>query len=291
MNLKLDYNYVLSGFVGEEGLDTNDLSLFTSLIATAIENMKKKKKDGKMDFRKIPFEQNDVVKDINEYCEEVKHKGIIDTFVVLGIGGSALGPIAVQQALNHPWYNELPKEKRNGCPKFYVLDNVDPEKISYFLDIIDLDKTLFNVISKSGSTSETMSQFMILEKMVEEKVGKENLKDHFVFTTDSEKGNLRKIGNEKGYKMFTVPSGVGGRFSELTPVGLLAAAMCGINIDELLRGARDMEDACDKNNFKESPAYMYAIIHYILMKQGKPMSVMMPYADSLKYMSDWYCQL
>lgn len=291
MNLKLDYNYVLEGFVGDEGLDTGEISLYSSLIATAIENMKKKKKDGKMDFRKIPFEQNDVVKEINDYCEEVKSKGKIDTFVVLGIGGSALGPIAVQQALNHPWYNELPKEKRMGCPKLYVLDNVDPEKISYFLDICNLETTLFNVISKSGSTSETMSQFMILEKMVAEKVGEENLKDHFVFTTDSEKGNLRKIGNEKGYKMFTVPSGVGGRFSELTPVGLLAAAMCGIDIDDMLRGARDMEDACDKNNFKESPAYMYAIIHYMLMKKGKPMSVMMPYADSLKYMSDWYCQL
>ena len=90
MNLKLDYNYVLEGFVGDEGLDTGDISLYSSLIATAIENMKKKKKEGKMDFRKIPFEQNDVVKEINDYCEEVKSKGKIDTFVVLGIGGSAL---------------------------------------------------------------------------------------------------------------------------------------------------------------------------------------------------------
>ncbi|MCQ2910715.1 MAG: glucose-6-phosphate isomerase [Clostridia bacterium] len=292
MNLRLDYNNVIKEYVGEHGIDSDDFNEYKDKIASAIEGMKKKKDEGKMDFRLMPFVQDDVVNDINDYVESVKEKGVIDTFVVLGIGGSALGPIAVQQALNHPYYNELTKEQRKGCPRLYVLDNVDPEKIVNFLDIVDLKKCLFNVISKSGSTSETMSQFMIIEEKMKKVLDNEDeLKDHFVFTTDKEKGNLVKIGKEKGYKMFVVPSGVGGRFSELTPVGLLAAAMCGINISELLRGAKEMDMACDKTNYRESPAYMYAIIHYILMNKNKKLSVMMPYSDRLKYMSDWYCQL
>jgi len=251
--------------------------------------MAKKHQDGGMDWRNLPFNQADIVRDIEEYVELMKPQ--IDTFVVLGIGGSALGPMAVQQALNHPYYNELPSKKRKGYPRLYVVDNVDPERLVYLFDILNLEKTLFNVVSKSGSTSETMSQFMIIKELLEAKLGKDAAKKQIVCTTDKEKGNLVTIAQTEGYKTFTIPSGVGGRFSELSPVGLLPAAFCGIDIKGLLEGAAQMEALCKNPDFKKNPAYMYAILNYIGMQQGKNISVMMPYADSLKYMSDWYAQL
>lgn len=289
MKLRLDYNNMMNEYVGLSGTSIDEIESYAEKTRNAVANMTRKREEGKMDFRNLPFDQEDVVNDIIYYVDSIKDS--IDTFVVLGIGGSALGPIAVQQALNHPYYNELTREERKGYPKLYVLDNVDPEKLTSFLDIVDINKCLFNVISKSGSTSETMSQYMIIEKLLLETMSEEELKDHIVFTTDKENGNLVKIGKQKRYKMFVVPAGVGGRFSELSPVGLLAAAMCGIDIKELLKGAADMDDRCKEPNLYLNPAYMYATLHYICMKRGMNISVMMPYADSLKYMSDWYAQL
>jgi glucose-6-phosphate isomerase len=242
-----------------------------------------------MAWRDLPYNQEGVVKEILDYVNEKKNE--IDAFVVLGIGGSALGPMAVQQALNHPFYNELPREERGGFPKLYVLDNVDPERLVYFFQTVDVTRCLFNVISKSGSTSETMSQFMIIQKLLEEKMGKEGAQKNIVCTTDAVSGNLITIAKAEGYKYFIIPSAVGGRFSELTPVGLLPAAFCGLDIKGLLTGAAAMDEACKTDDIYKNPAHMYALLHYIAMQNGKNISVVMPYADSLKYISDWYAQL
>lgn len=289
MKLKFDFNNMMTKYVGEKGISEEEISALTEKIEKAEKAMEEKRKIGKMDWRDLPYNQDDVVEDIISYAESVKGK--FDAFVVLGIGGSALGPLAVQQAINHPYYNELPKEKRNGYPKLYVADNVDPEKLVCLFETIDVTKCLFNCISKSGSTSETMSQFMIIKEMLSEKLSKEEAAKHIVCTTDKVNGNLVKIAKEEGYKTFIIPSGVGGRFSELTPVGLLPAAMCGINIKELLKGAAYMDELSKEKDIYKNPAYMYAVLHYIGMKQGKNISVVMPYADSLKLISDWYAQL
>ena len=289
MKLKFDFNNMMTKYVGEKGISEEEISALAEKIEKAEKAMEEKRKIGKMDWRDLPYNQDDVVEDIISYAESVKGK--FDAFVVLGIGGSALGPLAVQQAINHPYYNELPKEKRNGYPKLYVADNVDPEKLVCLFETIDVTKCLFNCISKSGSTSETMSQFMIIKEMLSEKLSKEEAAKHIVCTTDKVNGNLVKIAKEEGYKTFIIPSGVGGRFSELTPVGLLPAAMCGINIKELLKGAAYMDELSKEKDIYKNPAYMYAVLHYIGMKQGKNISVVMPYADSLKLISDWYAQL
>ncbi len=289
MKLKFDFNNMMTKYVGEKGISEEEISALAEKIEKAEKAMEEKRKTGKMDWRDLPYNQDDVVEDIISYAESVKDK--FDAFVVLGIGGSALGPLAVQQAINHPYYNELPKEKRNGYPKLYVADNVDPEKLVCLFETIDVTKCLFNCISKSGSTSETMSQFMIIKEMLSEKLSKEEAAKHIVCTTDKVNGNLIKIAKEEGYKTFIIPNGVGGRFSELTPVGLLPAAMCGINIKELLKGAAYMDELSKEKDIYKNPAYMYAVLHYIGMKQGKNISVVMPYADSLKLISDWYAQL
>ncbi len=289
MKLRVDFNNMLVDYVGKEGIAESDITALTDKIAAAKKAMVDKRSGGKMDFRDLPYNQDAIVDEMLTYVNEMKGK--IDAFVVFGIGGSALGPIAVQQAINHPFYNELPKEQRGGFPKLYVADNVDPEKLVYLFDIIDVTKCLFNVISKSGSTSETMSQFMIIKNILEEKVGKEKAKELIVCTTDKANGNLIKIAKDEGYKTFIIPSGVGGRFSELTPVGLLAAAFCGVDIKELLAGAAYMDELCKNDDIYKNPAYMYAILSYIGMNKGKNISVLMPYADRLKFISDWYAQL
>ncbi len=289
MRLKMDFNNMMTEYVGDNGISEKEIEALQEKIEKAKKAMITKRAEGKMDWRDLPYNQGEVVDDIITYAESVKAE--FDAFVVLGIGGSALGPLAVQQAINHPYYNELSREKRRGYPKFYVADNVDPERLVYLFETIDITKSLFNCISKSGSTSETMSQFMIIKELLEEKLGKEEAKKHIVCTTDKANGNLIKIAKEEGYKAFVIPAGVGGRFSELTPVGLLPAAMCGIDIKALLEGAAFMDKMSQNGNLYENPAYMYAVLQYIAMEQGKNMSVMMPYADSLKLISDWYAQL
>ncbi len=286
MKIRLDYNNMMQEFVGKSGILKSDLD--TLNLDKAKQAMIDKRANGKMDWRDLPYNQDEVCDEIISYVEDIKDK--FDAFVVLGIGGSALGPMAVQQAINHPYYNEISREKRGGYPRFYVADNVDPEKLVYLFETIDITKTMFNVISKSGSTSETMSQFMIIKKMLEEKLG-EKASEHIVCTTDKENGNLIKIAKEEGYKTFIIPAGVGGRFSELTPVGLLPAAFCGINIKELLKGAAIMDEMCKNDDIYKNPAYMYSILNYLSIKNGQNICVMMPYADSLKYISDWYAQL
>lgn len=289
MKIKLDFNNMMTDFVGEYGISEGDITKLKGKIEIAKDAMVTKRANGKMDWRDLPYNQGEVVEDIIGYVNEVRDE--IDAFVVLGIGGSALGPIAVQQAINHPYYNELTKEKRGGYPKLYVADNVDPERLTYLFDTIDVTKCLFNCVSKSGSTSETMSQFMIIKEILEGKLSKEEATKHIVCTTDKENGNLIKIAKAEGYKTFFIPSGVGGRFSELTPVGLLPAAMCGIDIKGMLEGAAFMDELSKEDDIYKNPAYMYAILSYIAMEQGRNISVMMPYADSLKYISDWYAQL
>lgn len=289
MKIRLNYNNMMVPFVGDKGISEEEISALKGKIASAKKAMTEKRQSGGMDFRNLPYNQDDVVADIQQYAESVKDQ--FDAFVVLGIGGSALGPIALHQALDNPYYNELPREKRGGWPKFYVADNVDPERLSYLFDAVDPAKTLFNVISKSGGTSETMSQFMIVKELLEEKLGKEEAAKHIVCTTDAVKGNLRPICEKEGYKSFIIPAGVGGRYSELTPVGLLPAAMTGINIKELLAGAAYMDKLSQNENERENIAYMYAILSYIAIQQGKNVHVMMPYADALKYISDWFAQL
>lgn len=289
MKITMDFNNMMSEVIGDEqGISKASIDQLSDRLKDAAQAMKDKRKAGKMDFRDLPYNQKDIVKDLIDTANKIKDR--FDAFVVLGIGGSALGPIAVQQALNHMHYNELSKEDRGGYPRLYVVDNVDPERMDALFDVIDIEKTAFNVITKSGSTSETMSQFLIIQDMLKTKLG-DKYQDHIIATTDAENGNLIKIAKQEGFKTFFIPRGVGGRFSELTPVGLLPAAVCGIDIEELLAGAAYADELSSVDNVYENMAYMAATLQYLAMKAGKNISVMMPYADSLKYMADWYAQL
>lgn len=243
--------------------------------------------DKMMMWTELPYNQDEVIADINATAKGICEK--FESFVVLGIGGSALGPAMVQQAMNNLRYNELCASRRNA-PKLYIEDNVDPERMVSLLNLLDLDKTCFNVISKSGNTSETMSQYLIISDLLKQRYG-EKYGEHMILTTDAAKGNLHKIGKADGLKMFVVPDGVGGRFSEMCPVGLLAAAVTGVDIEEMLAGAAAMDERCKADDHMKNPALFAAGAMYAAIEKGLNIHVMMPYADSLKYMADWYSQL
>lgn len=286
MRLRVDFNNMMSEFAGENGIDAKKLRDMHPALLEAAGRMDEKR--DRMRWRTLPYNQGDVIPRIRETAQYIRSN--FDYFVVLGIGGSALGPIAVHHALSHLRYNELPKDKRNG-PKFYVEDNVDPERIASLLDIIDVSRTAFNVITKSGNTSETIAQMLFFIDLLKKSVG-ENWTRHVVATTDALHGNLLQISKRDQLTTFFVPEGVGGRYSELSPVGLLSAAVCGIDIDELLAGAAYMDSICSNtDDIWKNPAYMSAALDVLAMQKGCNISVLMPYADSLKYLADWYAQL
>jgi len=221
-----------------------------------------------------------------------KHRPTTSDLVVLGIGGSALGNIALQTALNPVTYNLMDDEQRGG-PRLFVLDNVDPALVDETLGLLAgrLDRTLFNVISKSGETAETASQFMIVRHMLRQRLG-EAFSSRIVATTDPEAGTLREIAAADGYDVLAVPADVGGRFSVLSPVGLFSAAMCGIDVDALLAGAAAMADRLKEPDWRRNPACMLAAIKYVAYaRKGKPIHVVMSYSNRLLGLADWYRQL
>ena len=286
MKLRYDFNNMMDSYIEGEGISDKQLSSLKPLAKKAFEAVKAGRGQGMMGWYELPYNQNEVVDDIIKTAKNIRKN--CKYFVVLGIGGSALGPIAVFQALNHLRYNDLPSKVRKG-PKFFVEDNVDPERMAALMDVIELDKTIFNVITKSGSTSETMSQYLIIMNMLKSAYG-DKAKDHIIATTSANKGNLIKIAEQEGLKTFFIPDGVGGRFSELCPVGLLSAAVLGNDIKAILKGAEYMDKLCSKGDYN-NPALMGAVLQYVAMENGKNISVMMPYADSLRSIADWYCQL
>src|SRR6056297_2716865 len=275
--------------IGEEhGLTLEELEDAKEEALRAHQNILEAEAEGKMGFMELPYKQEEVVKELKETAEELKDK--FDNFVVLGIGGSALGNTALQTAVNDPYYNSF-EDARNGYPRLFVSDNVDPDGIRAMLDKLDPEKTVFNVISKSGSTAETMSQFLLARSIVAEEVGEDKVGEHFIATTSSDSGYLIEIAEREGMQKFYIPDNVGGRFSVLTPVGLLSAAFTGVDIESLLEGAAYMDKISREADFWENPALINGLIHYLAFKKGKIMSVMMPYSDRLRDVADWYRQL
>ena len=287
MRITVDYNNMMKKFVGDDGFKDAELNEMKEMAADAFDNVLENRGKGMLGWTELPYNQKEIVEDIIATAKEVRRK--FKYFVVLGIGGSALGPIAVFNALCHLHYNDLAPSKRKG-PKFYVEDNVDPERMAALLDVIEPEKTCFNVITKAGATSETMTQYLIINDILKKVLGAK-ASENIIATTDQVKGNLIKLAKQNNYKTFYIPDGVGGRFSELCPVGLLPAAVLGLDIKAMLAGAAYMDGVCNKPSIAKNPALACAVLQYMAMKRGKNVGVMMPYADSLKLMSDWYCQL
>jgi len=275
----------------EHGVSIAELEQLAPRLAAAhaaVENQREKKTLG---FFDLPYQQENL-RVINTMANGIAKK--FENFVVLGIGGSALGSIALQGALRHPFYNLLSKSARQGRPRIFVEDNVDPVHISGLLDTLDLKKTCFNVITKSGDTVETMASYFLARDRLRRLVGKKGLAAHFVATTSPKLGTLLEIARKEGYRTLAVPENVGGRFSVLSAVGLLSAAVSGIPIEALCQGAQAMDKACRSDNARgviENPALLAAGLHYLAYQKGRHIAVLMPYAQGLKEIADWFMQL
>jgi len=283
--IRFDYTNVMSSVVGEHGLEESDLARLAEPSQRALDAVQARRtKD--LRWLDLPYRES-VRRSILDYAASVR--GRFQNVCVLGIGGSALGNTALQSALNGPFHDLQPPK---GVPRLFVLDNIDPEWIGPFLETVDPAETVFDVISKSGTTAETMSQFLILRAELVRRLGERGHKDHVVITTDEKKGVLRQVVEREGYRSFDVPDGVGGRFSVLSEVGLVSAALVGIDIEALLAGAAASDARCKSRKFAENPALVHAAIQFLLhTKRALPMSVTFAYSHRLRNVADWYAQL
>jgi len=287
--IKFYYKNVTADVVGNEhGITNAQLKTLAAKTSALIRKSNLARKAGKIPYRDLPFDTQTVQR-VKELAADLKNH--CENLVVLGIGGSALGNIALQTALN-PYMHNIDDNQRKG-PRLFVFDNIDPAQLASFLEWVDdkLDRTIFNVISKSGRTAETASQLLIVRKLLLDKLGSSGFKNQVVATTDPHQGTLRTIATDAHLRCLDVPAGVGGRFSVLSAVGLFSAAMCRIDIDSLLEGARDMDKRVCDENFYKNPAAINAAINYHYYNHGKKNSVMMPYSYALKDLADWYRQL
>lgn len=287
--VRLDY-----GFCTQEGLKGNAAGINRDILEARSERlakvhaqMAKDRKDSKLGFFELPFVSDDVLDRILEEADRLR--SFCDTLVVLGIGGSALGATAVDMGLagrlRHAFQREV------GSMRLFVADSPDPLYFGRLLENLDLKRTAFNVISKSGSTAETMSQFMVVKDLLEMALGPKEALKHLVFTTDPEKGNLRLLAGREPINVLEVPPNVGGRYSVLSAVGLLPLACAGHDIRALLAGAAKMAHRCMEPEVMQNPAYMFAELCVHFMHLGRNILVMMPYASDLFGLAQWFAQL
>jgi glucose-6-phosphate isomerase len=287
--LLLDYNNMLNVRLAGRGIDPAQLDEFAALCPILLTEIEQRRAAGELGFLDLPHEK-EIVAQIREFAGGMGQA--FDTIVVLGIGGSALGATALRNALLRPFWNELDDEAREYYPRLYVLDNIDASTIVPLLNRLDLARTLFNVISKSGATAETMAQFLIVRERLRAVLGEEGWRGHLLFTTDPESGVLRKLASAEGIAALPVPAAVGGRFSVLSAVGLLPSALVGIDIDALLAGAAAMAERCRTPSFAANPAALFATLQYLADTRARaPVHVMMAYTDRLSGVADWFRQL
>lgn len=285
--LALDLRRSMEEVIGERGLTKELLDGLTPRLEQARTTVLSSRGAGMLGFINLPYADPTKLLD---FAKEVE--GRYDALVVLGIGGSALGAIALATALLPFYYNELDAGGRGGRPRLYVLDNVDPDEAAALLGRLDLRRTLFNVISKSGTTGETMAGYLVAAEALRAEVGRDAMARHLVFTTDPAGGVLRRIGASLGVPMFDIPEGVGGRFSVLSPVGLVPAALTGMDVPALLKGAADMAGHLAETEGWGNLACAFAgsqYLHYTVF--NRRVSVMMPYSARLRDLADWYRQL
>lgn len=223
---------------------------------------------------------------IKKAAERIKSNS--DVFLCIGIGGSYLGARAVIESLTHTFYSY---GKRDTPQILYAGNNLSPNYINDLIDIIGDRDISINVISKSGTTTEPAIAFRIFREYLENKYGMEEARKRIYCTTDSEKGALKKLAMEEGYECFVIPDNVGGRYSVLTAVGLLPIAVAGINIDELMLGAKIAQDKYVDNNLKYNECYQYAVIRNILYNNKKDIEILVNYEPKLHYFTEWWKQL
>lgn len=282
--LRFDFNNAMSELVSSRhGIAWGEIKSLQAEVHQIHKELRQKRKNREIGFFDLPYDRT-LVGAVHQLATQIRKQA--ENFVVLGIGGSALGAIALFKALCHPYHNLIKR------PRLFFLDNSDPEPVAKLLEAVDLNNTIFNVISKSGKTAEALASFMFFYNRVARHLGKNRVNQHFLITTELADGPLHSIAREEKIKTLPIPENVGGRFSVLSAVGLLPAAVAGINVSKLLDGAQAMDRRLAGYHLSNNLAYLNAAIHYLAyQKKGKKISVMMPYSNCLYGVADWYRQL
>ena len=214
-----------------------------------------------------------------------------EVLVVIGIGGSYLGARAAIEFLGHNFFNSVSKEIRKAPEIYFVGNSISSTYLSNLIDVIGDRDFSVNIISKSGTTTEPAIAFRVFKKMLEKKYGKEEAAKRIYATTDRAKGALKNLADAEGYEEFVVPDDVGGRFSVLTAVGLLAIAASGADIDKLMEGAASARKRCIENDFDNNDSMQYAALRNIMLRKGKEVEILCDYEPSLHYTLEWWKQL
>ncbi len=286
MTIQLDVSGMLARAV-PHGASRDRITSLAPRLAAAHAGLLADAARGVLGFRELEAQASERAR-VVEWA--TRHRGAVDDVVVLGIGGSALGAVALRTALLPRDWNARTRDQRGGRPRLHVLDNVDPRSVRGLLELVDLRRTRFLVISKSGSTAETMSQYLFLRaRLAEAGVA---ARDAIAFVTDPAKGVLRRLARDEGIPTFDVPPNVGGRFSVLSPVGTLPAALLGLDVAQLIDGAIAMRDRCASDRFRENPALAFAALQWrAQVEAGQGMHVLMPYSDAFRDLAPWFVQL
>ena len=286
----LDYANVLAPRLEGRGLEPGDLDgRLAERFRRAHEVFGRRHESGELGFLRLPRDEVMVARTREMATKLVRR---FSDLVVLGIGGSALGAVTLRDALLGLHWNERTESQRNGFPRLYVLDNPDPDSVSARLDSLDLNSTLFDVVSKSGSTAETMAQYLIVREKLESALGLEAARERLLFTTDPDQGVLRHIARHEGIRTLPVPPDVGGRFSVLSPVGLFPITACGVDPVPIMAAAEEMRQRCSGPVLTDNPAGLTAVLlHAAHTEWGAGIHVLMPYADRLRSLAAWFQQL
>ncbi len=287
MRIQFDDTNLRAEMVGRShGLTRAEIRDFKPRAIEALQGFRKLSDEGLYGFPKLPFETA-VAREIVSYANDVR--GTYDTVCVVGIGGSALGAWALDCGLRGP--HPVQGTFSVSHPRLVILDNVDPSLTTAALESMNPKKTLVVVIAKSGSTAETVSTFLIVRDWMRRSLGKKADR-RIVAVTSEGRGELAVMAEREDYKTFCIPDNVGGRFSVLSPVGLVPATLIGIDIRKLLKGAAAMTDACWEPSLDENTALRAALFHYLIWTQkNKPIQVAFPYSNRLWGAAFWFRQL
>ncbi len=283
--VRYDWTNLRAEVVGSgHGLTAADLESHRVAARTAVDRFLARVDNGEFGFAHLPFDK-DPVRQVDAYVR--KWRGRYKSLLLLGIGGSALGAHALDAAVNGP----RPFRRKKVPAELWVLDNVDPLILARALEHLDAKKTLVLVVTKSGSTAETMAQFLIVYDWLRRKAGMKAA-HQVAAVTDPEKGDLLDIAQREGFAVFSIPPNVGGRFSVLTPVGLLPAALVGVDIHKVLAGAAAMVEPCRQPDLEKNPALAAGLHQYLLdVRYGKTIQVIYCYSNALLGLAFWYKQL
>ena len=288
--LSLAYGADFTG--GERAVVFSDLENLAPQFKSGDDWLRKNALEGKEGFGKEGFGWVNLPKrNVDDVQTLSRWLATRESIVQVGIGGSALGNLMLHGALLPPYWNELPKTKRGG-PRFFMSDNVDPVDNRAIWELIDPESTAVIVVSKSGSTAETASNFLFFWEKLRDTLGEAAARERVIVVTDKEKGILRPFVDETGCKSLILPEDVGGRFSVLSCVGLLSAWALGIDCKALLSGAAAMDESIAKaGSILDNPAWILAGLSYLHMKRNRNVNVLMPYVDALERFCEWFAQL